>query len=283
MIDRKYIYLGSVFLFLTIIKFINPPIIQKISFINYDFYQKVFNRSEIKDVTIVDIDEKSIAKIGQFPWRRDIYSKVLKNLNLHNPKAIAFDIVFSEEDKQNPKDLLSKLKVESDQLIDIDVIDTNKIFNRAETQDILGLDRSNKRQNMFFAEVLKDQGIKVENLPGGRQGYKLKDVLIALNDYSKNKLRNYESRKYASNLKKKSSENYELRSEVDGVDFVRLNSQINKSINKTLGKNDLYFPDSVGQIGHNPVPVTFYEKIEMFRDKKLADKVFNIQNYTWQG
>ena len=183
-------------------------------------------------------------------------------------------------------DLTNRLRTDSsvvDNRIKELKIDTNKIFNRAETQDILGLDRSNKRQNMFFAEVLKDQGIKVENLPGGRQGYKLKDVLIALNDYSKNKLRNYESRKYASNLKKKSSENYELRSEVDGVDFVRLNSQINKSINKTLGKNDLYFPDSVGQIGHNPVPVTFYEKIEMFRDKKLADKVFNIQNYTWQG
>ena len=42
MIDKKYIYLGSVFLLLIIIKFINPPIIQKISFINYDFYQKVF-------------------------------------------------------------------------------------------------------------------------------------------------------------------------------------------------------------------------------------------------
>ena len=41
MIDRKFIYLFSVFLFLTIIKFINPLIIQKISFINYDFYQKV--------------------------------------------------------------------------------------------------------------------------------------------------------------------------------------------------------------------------------------------------
>ena len=79
MIDKKYIYLCSVFLFLTIIKYINPPIIQKISFINYDFYQKVFNRGEVKGVTIIDIDEKSISKIGQFPWRRDIYSMVLKN------------------------------------------------------------------------------------------------------------------------------------------------------------------------------------------------------------
>ena len=128
MIDKKYIYLSSVFLLLIIIKFINPPIIQKISFINYDFYQKVFNRGEVKGVTIVDIDEKSIAKVGQFPWRRDVYSKILKNLNQHNPKAIAFDIVFSEEDKQNPKDLLLQLQKESNQLIDVDVSDTNKIF-----------------------------------------------------------------------------------------------------------------------------------------------------------
>jgi CHASE2 domain-containing sensor protein len=128
MIDKKYIYLGSVFLFLIIIKFINPPIIQKISFINYDFYQKVFNRGEVKDVTIVDIDEKSIAKVGQFPWRRDVYSKILKNLNQHEPKVIVFDIVFSEEDKQNPKDLLLQLQKESNQLIDVEVADTNKVF-----------------------------------------------------------------------------------------------------------------------------------------------------------
>ena len=128
MISKKYIYLSVIFLFLIIIKFINPPIIQKISFLNYDFYQKVFNRGEVQDVTIVDIDEKSIAKVGQFPWRRDIYSIILKNLNQHNPKAIAFDIVFSEEDKQNPKDLLLKLQKESNELIDVEVADTNKIF-----------------------------------------------------------------------------------------------------------------------------------------------------------
>ena len=89
-------------------------------------YKKVGNRGQVKDVNSVDIDEKSIDKVGEFPWRRDAYSKVLKNLNQQNPKSIAFDIVFSEEDKQNPKDLLSKLQVESGQLIDIEVSDTNK-------------------------------------------------------------------------------------------------------------------------------------------------------------
>jgi adenylate cyclase len=128
MINKKYIFLSGIFLFLIIIKFFNPLIAKKISFINYDFYQKIFNRGEVKDITIVDIDEKSIAKIGQFPWRRDAYSKILENLNQYNPLAIAFDIVFSEKDKQNPQDLLLQLQKESDLFIDVIVPNTNKIF-----------------------------------------------------------------------------------------------------------------------------------------------------------
>ncbi len=182
---NKYIYLGCVFLFLIIIKFINPPVIQKISFINYDFYQKVFNRGEVKDITIVDIDEKSIAKIGQFPWRRDTYSKILTNLNLHNPKAIAFDIVFSEEDKQNPKDLLSKLQVESDQLIDIDVIDTNKIFvksikNSKVILPILGDPKDNFVKNNSKPKLrLIVKGENPKNFI-----YKFKNKIISLEEIS---------------------------------------------------------------------------------------------------
>ena len=41
MIDKKYIYLGSVFLLLIIIKFINPHIIQKISFLFWHLMLKV--------------------------------------------------------------------------------------------------------------------------------------------------------------------------------------------------------------------------------------------------
>ena len=185
MIDKKYIYLGSVFLLLIIIKFINPPIIQKISFINYDFYQKVFNRGEVKDITIVDIDEKSIAKVGQFPWRRDVYSKILKNLNQHNPKAIAFDIVFSEEDKQNPKDLLLQLQKESNQLIDVEVSDTNKIFvdsikNSKIILPILGEPKDNFVKNNSKPKLrLLAKGENPKNFI-----YKFKNKIISLEEIS---------------------------------------------------------------------------------------------------
>ncbi len=127
----KFIYLGLISLILIILKLINPTLIQKISFINYDFYQKIFVRGDVKNITIVDIDEKSIAKIGQFPWRRDIYSKILSNLNIHNPAAIAFDMVFSEKDRQNPQDLLLQLQKENDQFENVKVLNTNKIFNKS--------------------------------------------------------------------------------------------------------------------------------------------------------
>ena len=185
MIDKKYIYLGSVFLLLIIIKFINPPIIQKISYINYDFYQKVFNRGQVKDVTIVDIDEKSIAKVGQFPWRRDAYSKILKNLNKHNPKAIAFDIVFSEEDKQNPKDLLLQLQKESNQLIDVEVLDTNKVFvdsikNSKIILPILGEPNDNfvKNESKPKARIIA-KGENPKNFI-----YKFKNKIISLEEIS---------------------------------------------------------------------------------------------------
>ena len=185
MINKKYIYLGGIFLLLIIIKFINPPIIQKVSFLNYDFYQKVFNRGEVKGVTIIDIDEKSIAQVGQFPWRRDTYSKILENLNQHNPRVIAFDIVFSEKDKQNPKDLLSKLQVESDQLINIDVIDTNKIFinsikNSKVILPILGEPKSNFVKNNSKPKLrLLVKGENPKNFI-----YKFKNKIISLEEIS---------------------------------------------------------------------------------------------------
>ena len=109
---NKFIYLGIITVILISLIILNPTFIKKLSLINYDFYQKNFINGEVNSVTIIDIDEKSLAEIGQFPWRRDIYSKILENLNKFNPSAIAFDIVFSEEDKQNPKNLLNRLKKE---------------------------------------------------------------------------------------------------------------------------------------------------------------------------
>ena len=76
----------------------------KVENISYDIYQTLFmEKSNYDEVVIVDIDEKSIGEIGQFPWRRDVFAKLIDRLNQYGVSVIAFDIFFSEEDKQNPK------------------------------------------------------------------------------------------------------------------------------------------------------------------------------------
>jgi adenylate cyclase len=128
---KKYknsILLISIIILLVALKISNIDIVKKISLVNYDLYQKLLVKGEVKNITIIDIDEKSIAAIGQFPWRRDIYAKILENTNKYNPASIAFDIFFSEKDKQNPKNLLIELKKNNNTLSNLEVLDTDKIF-----------------------------------------------------------------------------------------------------------------------------------------------------------
>ena len=46
--------------------------------------------------------KKSLGKFGQFPWNRNVFAKILDQLNGSNPKAVGFDIFFTEKDKQSP-------------------------------------------------------------------------------------------------------------------------------------------------------------------------------------
>ena len=50
-------------------------------------------------VVIVDIDEKSLAGIGQWPWRRDVIGRLIDRLREQGAAAIALDIMFPESDR----------------------------------------------------------------------------------------------------------------------------------------------------------------------------------------
>ena len=98
----------SILLFLLIsIKISNPSFVKSISFISFDLYQKIFPLEKNEtEVVIIDIDEKSLGKFGQFPWSRSVFAKILENVNAVNPKAIGFDVFFTEKDKQSPEEFL---------------------------------------------------------------------------------------------------------------------------------------------------------------------------------
>lgn len=58
-------------------------------------------------VIIVDIDERSLAKYGQWPWPRNLMARLVDRVAETNPLSIGFDILFAEPDRYSPDRVLS--------------------------------------------------------------------------------------------------------------------------------------------------------------------------------
>ncbi len=90
---KHYIVFLILLFFLIGLKVINPSFIKSVSFLSFDLYQKTFPlKKQSSAVVIVDVDEKSLVKFGQFPWSRNVFAKIVENINKTNPKVIGFDI-----------------------------------------------------------------------------------------------------------------------------------------------------------------------------------------------
>jgi len=104
---QNYLIYLIILILLIALKIANPSFVKSISNLSFDLYQKVFTLKKTdSDVVIIDIDEKSLGKFGQFPWSRSVFAKILEKVNQSNPKAIGFDIFFTEKDKQSPEEII---------------------------------------------------------------------------------------------------------------------------------------------------------------------------------
>ena len=114
---KNYISFFFILIFLVLLRIHNPEFIKSVSNISFDTYQKIFKYNEVQDrIIIVDIDEPSLQKFGQFPWSRNIFSKILENINKNNPKVIGLDIFFSEKDKQSPEEIIKTYSIDDNYL-----------------------------------------------------------------------------------------------------------------------------------------------------------------------
>ena len=115
---KNYLIFLLILILLILLKTFNPNFIKSISFLSFDLYQKVIPlRKQDSDVIIIDIDEKSLGKFGQFPWNRSIFAKIIENVNEANPKAIGFDVFFAEKDKQSPEEIIKIYNILSEDVI----------------------------------------------------------------------------------------------------------------------------------------------------------------------
>ena len=81
----------------------DPAPVQELRVRVFDTFQRIEPRVKTaRPVTIVDIDEKSLAKFGQWPWPRTRIADMIINLSRLGAAAIAVDVLFPEPDRLNP-------------------------------------------------------------------------------------------------------------------------------------------------------------------------------------
>lgn len=82
----------------------DPPPVLELRLRTFDMFQLIDPRDKkgVRPVTIVDIDDKSLARLGQWPWPRTRIADMIVNLTNLGAVAIGFDVVFSEADRLNP-------------------------------------------------------------------------------------------------------------------------------------------------------------------------------------
>ncbi|WP_024512767.1 adenylate/guanylate cyclase domain-containing protein [Bradyrhizobium sp. ARR65] len=105
--SRKFGYARLICLVLLIgfagLRVVDPAPVQELRSRTFDTFQVIDPRVKTaRPVAIVDIDEKSLAKFGQWPWPRTVLADLIINLTNLGAVAIAFDSVFSEPDRLNP-------------------------------------------------------------------------------------------------------------------------------------------------------------------------------------
>ncbi|HEY8353922.1 MAG TPA: CHASE2 domain-containing protein, partial [Methylophilaceae bacterium] len=61
-------------------------------------------RGPNSELVIVAIDDKSIAALGRWPWRRALHAELLDRIGADHPRAIGLDVLFTEPDLVHPDD-----------------------------------------------------------------------------------------------------------------------------------------------------------------------------------
>lgn len=129
------------------------PLLNRLQNYTFDTYQRLHPReNKSVEIYVIDIDEKSLAEVGQWPWPRHKIAMLIENLFKKGVASVGLDIVFAEKDGKSPDMLVDQW--------DIDASTKEKLMNIPSHDDVLA--------NVFskypvVAGFVGSPGLKVNN------------------------------------------------------------------------------------------------------------------------
>ena len=86
------------------------PVLDRLGLLLFDSYQRAAPRAYADaPVKVVDIDDESIRRLGQWPWPRSEIARLTDRLGQAGASVVAFDVVFSEPDRTSPARIADQL------------------------------------------------------------------------------------------------------------------------------------------------------------------------------
>ena len=95
-------------IFVSFLPILNPlQIFTSLQNYSFDTFQRILPREVYPEdpVVIIDIDDRSLAEIGQWPWSRNQLANLTNQA--YAAAALGFDVVFAEPDRTNPQNLIA--------------------------------------------------------------------------------------------------------------------------------------------------------------------------------
>src|ERR1700691_5616823 len=81
----------------------DPALLETLAARGFDQEQQIAPRVyQPLPVSIVAIDERSLAKYGQWPWPRTLLARLVRQIAAGHPRVLGVDIIFAEPDRLSP-------------------------------------------------------------------------------------------------------------------------------------------------------------------------------------
>ena len=147
----------------------------------YDFMSSTISKdaTDSSRVVVIDIDDKSLNVLGQWPWPRVLMSEIIDKIDSYNPSAIGLDLIFPEKDRTSPLEINSFYKRYYN--IDVKVSGLPDVLQDNDDIFAQSLKRSNSVTSVYLSNV-KVSNNSCESMPSLK--LELKDFsLQEINDF----------------------------------------------------------------------------------------------------
>ena len=88
----------------------DPGVVTELRVRGFDLVERLWPRAaDSARVAIVDIDEKSLAQYGPWPWPQHIVAELVRRIAQGHPRVVGIDFIFAERDRFSPTEIAREL------------------------------------------------------------------------------------------------------------------------------------------------------------------------------